>query len=194
MKLPLNQIGFDFDGVIADTADAFIQIACKQYGFCSFTRDDITNFDLEDCINVPLDVVEKIFTEIMLDSVGTGLQPITGAIETINLFTTVAPVTVITARPYHKPVYDWLDQFFSGPEINRIKVVTTGDHNDKVRHIRDCGLQYFIDDRAETCLQLARENISAYVFSQPWNRNKHDLPTIEDWATVKAMVKDLPDE
>lgn len=187
-KLPLHKIGFDFDGVIADTAETFVRLACEKYGYCSFSREDITNFDLEDCINVPLDLVEKIFTEIMLDSVGNNLQPIPGAVDTLQSFTEISTITIITARPTHKPVHDWLDHFFPLPVRERIKVITTGDHNDKLRHIHACGLEYFIDDRAETCMQLAQENISPYVYTQPWNINRHNLPTLDNWQSIRELV------
>ena len=39
--IPINEIGFDFDGVIADTAEAFIRLACSEYGYCGFSRDQI---------------------------------------------------------------------------------------------------------------------------------------------------------
>jgi len=188
MKLHVSEIGFDFDGVIADTAETFVRLACEEYGYCSFTRNDITDFNLEDCINLPIDIVEKIFTEIMFDSIGTGLQPIPGAVATIQEFTSHSPLTIITARPIQQPVYDWLDQFFPSQTRERIKVISTGDHNDKVRHIHACGLKYFIDDRAETCLQLAQENISPFVYTQPWNINRHNLPTLDNWDSIMALV------
>lgn len=188
-KIPITEIGFDFDGVIADTADAFIRIACQQHSYCSFTIDDITNFDLENCINVPRNLVEKIFTDILLDSLGTDLQPMPGAIDALELFASNSPVTIITARPVKQPVYDWIDRFFSGPASQRITVITTGDHNDKVRHIHACGLKYFIDDRAETCLQLVQENITPFVFNQPWNRDRHNLSTIDSWQSIQAMIE-----
>jgi hypothetical protein len=37
MKIQSREIGFDLDGVIADTAEAFIRLACEEHAFCSFT-------------------------------------------------------------------------------------------------------------------------------------------------------------
>jgi hypothetical protein len=133
-------------------------------------------------------VVEKIFTDIMIDSLGTGLAPIPGAVDCLTRFTEQSGVTIITARPLSRPVFDWLDHYFTGHGREKIKVVATGDHNDKLRYIHDHGLRYFIDDRAETCIQLAKEAISPYVFNQPWNRNRHNLPTVADWQEIAALV------
>ena len=188
MTIPIHEVGFDFDGVIADTAEAFIQLACSKYRYCSFTLDDITNFELENCIDIPTDVVEKIFTDIMTDSIATGLLPILGAVETLTRLTQKSSVTIITARPAKQPVYDWLDRFFPTPALKKIKVVATGDHNDKVRYIHEHGIKYFIDDRAETCIQLAKENIVPFVFSQPWNRGRHNLQTVANWGEVSSLI------
>lgn len=188
MSIPIQEIGFDFDGVIADTAEAFVRLACHDYGYCSFTQEDITNFELENCLDMPYHLVEKIFTDILHDSISTLLQPISGAVESLELFTRSSQVTIITARSQGKPVIDWLDRFMSGGARKKIHIVTTGDHNDKVRYIHNHGLKYFIDDRAETCKQLARENITPFVYTQPWNRDRHKLKTVANWDEIRALV------
>jgi uncharacterized protein len=188
IPIPIEEIGFDFDGVIADTAEAFIRLACLEYGYCGFTNEQITNFELENCLNIPQTLVEKIFTDILIDSIATELLPMPGAVESLEQFSETGTLTIITARPLKKPVFAWLERYFSTPAREKIRVVATGDHNDKVRHIHRHGLKYFIDDRAETCIQLAREAITPYVFNQPWNRNRHELQTVADWREIRALV------
>jgi uncharacterized protein len=188
MNIAAHEIGFDFDGVIADTAEAFIRIACSEYGYSGLTLEKITHFELESCLDIPREVVEQIFTDILTDSLATALQPMPGAVECLERFTAFSDVTIITARPISRPVFDWLDRFFTGSTRENIHVVATGDHNDKVRYIHEHGLKYFIDDRAETCIQLAREAITPYVFTQPWNRDRHNLQTVADWKEIRALV------
>jgi hypothetical protein len=188
VTIPIQEIGFDFDGVIADTAETFIRLACSDYGYCSFTAEDITNFELESCLDIPFTLVEKIFTDILTDSLGTGLLPIPGALESIEQFSLTSTVNIITARPLQNPVLDWLDHYLSKNARKNIRVVATGDHNDKVRYIHQHKLKYFIDDRVETCHQLADENITPYVFTQPWNRDRHTLQMVADWDEILALV------
>lgn len=188
MTIPVQEIGFDFDGVIADTAEAFIRLACSEYGYCSFSPEDITNFELENCLNIPLELVQKIFTDILNDSLTTRLLPMPGAVECLEQFSLTSTVTIITARSLDNPVFDWLDRFFTKRAKENIRVVATGDHNDKVRHIRQHSLKYFIDDRAETCNQLAHENITPFVFTQPWNRDRHNLQMVASWEEIRALV------
>ncbi|MFV0436681.1 MAG: 5' nucleotidase, NT5C type [Desulfopila sp.] len=192
MKRPHNiepdRIGFDLDGVIANTAEAFLRIACQQYGYCSFTLEDITNFEIDDCVGIPAQLVEKIFTEIMEDSLKTGLQPMPGAVEVLGELAGRAPITVITARPLQQPVLDWFNHFFPKRTSQAIRLIATGDHDDKLRHITTCNLHYFIDDRAETCEMLAAADLSPLVYSHPWNRDRHSLPAVENWQEIRALL------
>ncbi len=132
--------------------------------------------------------MDKIFTEILTDSLETELKPMKGAVDTLTLLAQKSTVTIITARPLLPPVLDWIDVFFPAETREAIKVIATGDHNDKVRHIHEHGLKYFVDDRAETCMQLARADIIPLVFSQPWNQNRHNLQSVENWADIQDLI------
>ncbi len=188
MSIPVQETGFDFDGVIADTAEAFIRIACSDYGYCNFSVDDITNFEVENCLPIPAEVVVRIFTEILNDSLAADLLPIDGAVDGITRLASNSTFTIITARTLTQPVYDWLDRYFPDNVLANIRVVATGDHDDKIRHIHARRLSYFIDDRAETCKQLAKENIMPYVYAQPWNINRHNLATLADWTEIMNLL------
>lgn len=187
LKIPPHELGFDLDGVIADTAAAFLKIACEQYNYCSFTLEDITNFELEDCIGMPAATVDKIFLDILKDSLATGLEPMPGAVQVLNELASKAPITVITARPLKQPVVDWFDSILPLSTRKVIKLVATGDHDDKLRYIKEHKLKYFIDDRAETCQELAKQ-ITPLVYNHPWNRNRHNLATVENWQEIRDLI------
>lgn len=187
-KVLPGEIGFDLDGVIADTAAAFVRIACEEYGYCDFTVEDITTFQIEQCIGMPATLVERIFRDILEDSLAAGLTPIPGAIEVLEEMAASGPITVITARHLEQPVIDWFDHFFPRSTTRAIRLIAMGDHDDKLRHIRRYGLRYFIDDRAETCTMLAAADILPYVYSHPWNRDRHHLPTVENWWQIRALL------
>ena len=186
-KIHPTEIGFDFDGVIADTVEAFLRIACEQYEHCGLRPEDITDFSVEECLSLGTGIVETIFSTILHDSVSTGLLPMPGAPAVLEALTQQAGVTIITARPHAAPVHDWLETALPAPVWQRIKVVAMGDHNDKARYIKMSGLSTFVDDRAETCQQLHEAGIRSIVFSQPWNRNRHKLPTVRDWEDIRAL-------
>lgn len=183
-----ESIGFDFDGVIADIAEAFIRIACREYGYCAIVPEDICSFQLEHCLPIERSIVESIFAAILDDSVGTGLKPIDGAIATLTRLSRVAPVTIITARPEPRPVLDWLQRHCPPKTLRRIELIVTGDHDNKESFIRACSLRHFIDDRANTCLQLAEAGLEPIVYTQPWNRDQHDLPAVIDWQELAGLI------
>jgi 5'(3')-deoxyribonucleotidase len=182
-----DEIGFDFDGVIADTVEAFLRIACEQHGHCGLRPEDVTDFSVEQCLAMDASVAESIFLQILRDSVGTGLLPMPGAASVLSDLTDHGQVVIVTARPEAEPVHDWLRTVFPPPILPRIRVVAMGDHDDKARHIKDLGLSTFVDDRAETCLQLRQAGIRSIVFSQPWNQGRHDLPTVRCWDDIRTL-------
>lgn len=186
-KIAPELLGFDFDGVVADTAETFIRLACEEYGYCSFTIEDITDFDVERCLDMEPDKIRAIFSRILVDSVETGLKPMAGAVEVIGELTEHAPVTIVTARPYPEPVLAWLRTVFPTSTRQHIRTVAMGEHDGKPYFVRREGLRYFIDDRPETCLQLAEAGIMPLVFSQPWNRNRHNLQTVSCWQEIKNL-------
>jgi len=188
MKIAVHEIGFDFDGVIADTAGAFLRLACEQYDYCSFTLEDVTHFEVNECLDIPNPLVNAILRILNEDCLGAGLQPMPGAVSVLSKMARQAPVRVITARRLHQPVADWLAHHFPADMLPAIDLVAAGEHDDKLRHIREYGLKFFVDDRAETCLGLAEAGISPLVFTQPWNRRRHGLPTVASWRDIESLL------
>ena len=186
-KIHPSRLGFDFDGVVADIAEAFIRLSCEEYGHCSFTLEDITHFEVEQCLDIDQEIVAEVFDRILVDSVGIGLLPMPGALDVLAEMTRQAPVTVVTARPEPGPVHDWLE-WVMPPDVRKmIRVVAMGDHDDKARYVIDHGLEFFIDDRAETCSQLDQAGINPIVFDQPWNRDRHSFSYVENWWQIRAL-------
>lgn len=186
--IPADQIGFDFDGVIADIGEAFIRLACSDHGYCSLELDDIKTFQVEECLEIDLKIVEQIFHDILADSVSTGLKPMDGAIETLTRLTGLNGVIIITARPHIGPVRDWLDLYCGSETAAKITLITSGNHDEKERFIRQHNLSYFVDDRVNTCIQLAASGLTPVVYDQPWNRGQHDLKTVDSWRAIDVML------
>ncbi|MEE4165704.1 MAG: hypothetical protein V2I35_06870 [Desulfocapsaceae bacterium] len=194
MKLLPGYVGFDFDGVIADIGEAFIRLACSNHGYCSVKIEDIKSFQVEHCLQIPADIIETIFNDILVDSLGIGLKPLPGAIETLAMLGGHSDVTVITARPDIQPVIDWFDYYCTPEDRGKIKLIATGNHDNKEQYIRTCGFTHFIDDRTLTCLQLAEAGLSPIVYNQPWNHDQHNLPSVSSWEEIHALFSfDQPD-
>lgn len=185
-----SELGFDFDGVIADTAESFLRLACVDYGLCGFTLEDITHFDLEQCLALDSSITKAIFDKILTDSVGTGLQALPGAINVLRqLAARKAKVTVITARSLTDPVMDWFAFMLPSWALPAIHVIAMGEHDAKAGYILEQGLRYFIDDRPETCVQLQGAGIQPIIFHQPWNRQAcSGLPLVNSWQEIDELL------
>ena len=182
-----EQIGFDFDGVIADIGEAFLRMACDEHQY-RVNLGDITSFQVETCTNIPEEVVRKIFDDILEDSLATGLQPIPGALEVLAELALQSRVRIITARTQDQPVIDWLDNHLPANACAQIDVIAMHDHDQKVRFIQEHNLQFFVDDRAETCAQVAKARLHPLLFRQPWNSNWNDFTTVENWQQIADFL------
>lgn len=191
-KIDPALVGFDFDGVIADIGEAFIRLACTRYDYCDVELEQINSFQVEQCLDLPLHIIEKIFDDILEDSIATELKPIPGAVESLQRLSSHSQVTIITARPAIEPVREWLKLHLGEQSDGTFRLVSSGNHNDKERFIRQNNILYFVDDRAATCMQLAAAGLNPLVFSQPWNRNQHNLPTVSSWQEIIGLL-DVPE-
>ena len=180
--------GFDFDGVIADTVEAFLRIACEEYDYCDISAEDITSFCVEECLPIQVSTLNAIFDHITFEPLAAGLKPMAGAVQVLKNLSSLNRVSIITARPDPRPVEAWLEHVCGSRICSNLQVLAVGDHDDKERFIRRAGLRSFIDDRAETCLALTEQGIDARVFAQPWNRSPHGLPVLSGWEEISRLI------
>lgn len=184
-RLPLTSLGFDIDCVVADTMEAFIRIAREEYTI-NIKPEQITHFNVEQCLTMDDAIVQNIFHKLMVDPIGYKLKLLPGARPVLQKIQTRAPLTFITARPLRGPIVDWLEHALGKKTTSDMHIIAMGDHNAKTEHILDLGLTHFIDDRFETCETLAQEGITAMVFDQPWNSGRHGLPVVRSWQDIHA--------
>jgi len=156
----------------------------EEYGIKSLALDDITSFEVIDCLDVDQNIITEIFTRLLDNPLRAGLQPMENAISVLHRLAEKAPLTFVTARPQEEPIAHWLEHYLQPESFARIRLVAMGVHDDKASYIKDLGLKYFVDDRLQTCRMLAREGITPLVFNQPWNKNNHDLPTVDNWQAI----------
>ena len=187
MKIDPGKIGFDFDGVVADTMEAFIRLADEDYAI-KVSPVEITEFIVEECLDIDQEIIDDIFSRLIRDPLGVDLKPMTDAITVLEELAGSAPLTFITARPEVEPVAEWLDCYLDSKTFARARLIATGDHDGKVDHIREMGLTHFVDDRAVTCNLLAKEKgITPIIYDQPWNLGKHTLNSVDNWQAIKKM-------
>jgi len=187
MKIHPRQIGFDIDGVVADTVEAFIRLARRDYGIESLTPADITEFEVEKCLDLQPTIIQEIFAALLVDPLAAALKPLPDAVAVLTEFARLAPLTFITARPQKPPIAAWLTDILGQDIFADARLIAMGDHDNKAAFIKKMGLDYFVDDRAQTCVRLDQEGITPMVFSQPWNRGRHRLRTVNNWREIRQL-------
>lgn len=183
--IPMTSLGFDIDCVVADTMEAFIRLARTEYKI-EVRPEQITRFNVEECLDMDDVIVETIFKKLMVDPIGHDMKLLPGAKMVLQKIQHHAPLTFITARPDKEPIAAWLQKELGLQTTVDMQIIAMGDHNGKKEHIQDLGISHFIDDRHETCEHLDKDEITAIVYDQPWNRGRHDLPVVRDWQDIHA--------
>ncbi len=181
-------IGFDIDGVVADTMAAFLRIAREEYGHCHLEKERITSYWLEECLDIPSETVGAIIQRILDDPFGVGLEPIDGARDALLRFAAEGPITFVTARPSGESIEEWLRDLL--PEVPRedLRVIATGRHSAKKDVLRELGIGAFVEDHLETCEDLHAAGIWAAVFDQPWNRARTPWIRVSSWEEILALT------
>jgi uncharacterized HAD superfamily protein len=184
-----SEIGFDIDGVVADTMKAFIRVARDEFGINYISKEQITSYWIEECLPIPLDIIKTIINRLLADPFGIELEPLPGAREALVRLAAHGRLTFVTARPVKEPIEAWLVSLLSDVPRGDIRVIATGQHSAKARVLEELKLKYFIDDHLETCQDLHKKGIRTIVFDQPWNRGHTPFLRIRSWKALSGIIK-----
>lgn len=181
-------IGFDIDGVVADTMAAFLRIAREEYGHGHLEKERITSYWLEECLDIPPETVGAIIQRILDDPFGVGLEPINGARDVLLRFAAKGPLTFVTARPSGESIEEWLRDLLPEVPQEDLRVIATGRHAAKKDVLRELGIDAFVEDNLETCEDLHAAGMLAAVFDQPWNRARTPWIRVGSWEEILALT------
>ena len=181
-------VAFDIDGVFADTMTLFIDIARDEHDIGEIKYEDITCYQLEDCLDIDTAIIRDIITKLLDGTYAAPLNAIEGASEVLTrLGGEYRPLLFVTARPYPGPINDWIQNTLP-LDSNSIEVVTTGSFEAKADELLRRGISYFVEDRLETCFALRDAGITPVLFKQPWNRASHPFVEVGSWSELDALI------
>jgi hypothetical protein len=182
-----GQIGFDIDGVFANTMALFLEIARKDYGINHVRYDDITQYFLQDCIDIEPDLIKEIINRILEGDFETKLQPIEGSVEVLSDIAQQGPLLFVTARPTLSPIKAWVEEILPKAPFP-VEVVATGTFEAKADALKARGVDFFVDDYLDICFMLDEQGLSPILFRQPWNRFSHPFREVTDWAEIRGLI------
>ncbi|WDN88497.1 uncharacterized protein BuS5_01465 [Desulfosarcina sp. BuS5] len=182
-------IAFDIDGVLADIASLFIEIARKRYNIKGIGYNDITSYELEDCLSIDTGISEEIIGGILSGRDADDVKPMTGAPEVLTkIANNSGSLLFVTARSDSSYIYDWMQNILS-VEPEMIDIVATGAFDDKADVLLSRNKTYFVEDRLETCFHLEEAGITPLLFKQPWNRGDHTFLEVENWKELESIIR-----
>lgn len=182
-----NQLAFDIDGVVANTMQLFIDIARDVYGINHITTQDITSYHLEQCLDMPPDIIDAIIERIISGDYAHSLTPIAGAREVLQRLGAMGPILMVTARERPGPITPWMADLLS-PEQCEVDIRATGDFDAKADVLNAMKKCYFVEDRLETCFLLKDRGITPVLFVQPWNRKRHPFEEVDGWDQLEELI------
>ena len=188
-KIPYNELAFDIDGVVADTFQAFVEIAGSQYGV-QLQYESITDYDFMSVMDIEEDIFNKIIERVLEDPLGMGIRPMNGAVDVLTRLMELGPVILVTARSDNGPIQRWFQEnFHLNGNNNGICLEATGTHREKLPRLFKHGIKYFVEDRLETCYLIREASLTPIVFEQPWNQKPHPFRTVRDWHEISALIE-----
>lgn len=188
---PINPatLAFDIDGVIADTMTLFLDIARDEFDIRDIQYRDITCYNLEDCINMDRETIDRIVTRVLDGDFAATLKPIAGAVEFLTRLSRYCdPILCVTARPQAERVGEWIRGILP-LDPSAVTVVATGSFEAKTEVLLQRNITHFVEDRLETCFSLSAAGISPVVFIQPWNREPHPFLEVSSWEALSRMIQ-----
>lgn len=187
-KIDPATLAFDIDGVVADTMSLFLQIADQDFGVIG-AYEDITEYDLRRCLGIDDVVLFEIISRILSGTYTMPLKPIEDAPRVLRRINRLSqPTQFVTARPDGAHIEKWLCDILDVP-ADSIDVVATGSFEDKEAVLAEKNIEFFVEDRLETCFLLADAGIQPIVFKQPWNRKSHPFPEVDNWQELETMIR-----
>jgi uncharacterized protein len=187
-KIDPRQLAFDIDGVVADIMSTFIAVAKEHYNIHHIRYDDIVEFDLVSCLSMDEAVVWEIIDLLLNRPEELAIDPFPGAVPVLTKLSRNQPLLFVTARDKPEPIFTWLTKNLPEVSLENIKIIATGDPETKIDYLQAHGITYFVEDRLETCFQLARHGIQPLLYDQPWNRRPHSFPIIYTWQDLANLI------
>jgi uncharacterized HAD superfamily protein len=189
LPIPRDRLAFDIDGVVADIMTTFLTLARERFDVGHHLRyEHITTFYLEECLDLPPEVIEALIRELIDRPHELPVEPLPHAVPVLSRLAQDTPLLFVTARDRARPIRTWLTRTLTGVSPEAIRVVATGDPDTKLHYLQDHGIQYFVEDRLETCLHLAENGVTPILFAQPWNRRPHPFLEVRDWPELAGLL------
>lgn len=183
-----TELAFDIDGVVADTMSLFVRLAHDRYGLSHITKDNMTCYNLYNCLNLEPEVIDDLICLTLDDEHTLQIPPMPMAPDVLTELANHGPLRFVTARIWPESIISWLQQTLPQVSPENIQVIATGLPEAKLAILKDLQVRYFVEDRLETCHLLAQDGIQPLLYDQPWNRVPNQFPRFDSWLQLRQIM------
>lgn len=200
---PLSIIAFDYDDVIVNFVDPFIELYEKTYNtILKFSKENGDNRIEESYDNVSNNRCKHII-DILIDAENLSMLNFRdGTIDVLNKYFKNRPLVIISKRNGTNPLIfsEYLKDNL--PKISNIYLyITDNCTSDKLFYLHECCTRFFIDDKLSTCKYLFNttggyiqpivyQTIRNFSISQNWVEENKDVKIYKD---IPMNVKNWED-
>ncbi len=182
-----KKIGFDIDGVLANTMQLFLDILLQVHGINHISLTDMTQYELSMCLDIDPEIIAAVNRAIIDGDYPGRLKPIDGAARVLKRLSAYGPIRLVTARPFPGPITAWMAELLP-PDRYAVEITATGGFENKIDILKAENINYFVEDRLDTCFLLQNHDITPVLFAQPWNRQPHPFEEVDNWHQLEGLI------
>jgi 5'(3')-deoxyribonucleotidase len=185
----------DVDGVMTDFVGQMIKIINDQFPLRSFTHEDITEWNVEKCIDLDIADVSSYCLSIMSQpGFVMTMRPKDGTIQGIKVIQSLGDVYAVTSPMVLNPLWEaerrtWLKNIVG---LDRKQVISTAAKHLIVGDV-------FVDDKATNITRWheAFPHGRALLWDAPYNRDRThyddgtSIERVNDWHGVIRIIDDI---
>jgi len=190
----VKTIGIDFDDILLNFIDAFIDFHNLHYGTAS-KREHMTTYYLEKIWNITPEELQNRLHAFYRSDHHKNALPVAGAIEAITTLSKDHSIYIITASPedVNIQIETWIGKHFTN-RFDGIHYVRKTSFDKNIRKKREVceelNIEVYIDDAIHNAEDVASLGIPVLLLDAPWNQGDVALPIrrIYSWSEIIELL------
>jgi uncharacterized HAD superfamily protein len=191
-----TNIAFDIDGVVINFTDAFLRVAREKFGALKNTTFyDVTRYQFYECLDISYEKCFEIVNYVIGNPFECNIGPVENAVEILTELSKDINLIFVTAR---KDIFKQQTKelmYHILPDVDKDKITIIHQKGSaKYQILNDLNIKYFIDDRSKNVRILNYRDVTAYLFTRPWNaktRPDDFFTRINTWEEISNLTREI---
>lgn len=181
-----KRFGIDIDGTV--TCPTSLVPHINKAFELNITLDDLTEYELTECLNIPQDLFYKWFIEAE-PAIYSQSPMAQGAKAVLDKWKHIHELYFISARP--RTVLDVTERWFTHHELEYHHIELIGSH-DKISTAKKHNIELFFEDKHDNAVDISEAlDIPVILFDTPYNRKPapDSVIRVHSWKEADNWVK-----